>query len=333
MALFSPATLPVVFVKSDCTQSRSGSVKVHLHGTPIICRRSFLLSSSPQRSAVMPFRDPRRKLVRSSYSSSSCSSSSSTSSSFLMDEFDFGSEMEAELPDGGIDEEGSPWEGAVVYRRDPSVTHLEYCTTLERLGLGRYSSDASRSKASSMGIRVTRAVKEFINGTAVQVSVDVSRSDKTKGKLRLDGIVRTVITLPCNRCAEPAADCIFSNFTLILTEEPTQEQDANNWLIIGQGNSKIFDGNGEDDDEDAFDLDDVLHFPVEDNEIDISKQIRDTIHVEIKITALCDPSCKGLCLRCGTNLNRSNCSCGAQDGQGSGLLGDLRSRVKNQQGS
>ncbi|XP_031493881.1 large ribosomal RNA subunit accumulation protein YCED homolog 1, chloroplastic [Nymphaea colorata] len=332
MALFSPSILPLFFLNSDCTHSLLKSTKAHLHGTSIICRGSLPPCSRPQPSLVMPLVAPSRNPFCSSHSSSSCSSSSSTSSSFLVEEFDFDSETEAELPDSGIDVEGSLWEGAVVYRRDPSVTHLEYCTTLERLGLGRYSSDASRSKASSMGIRVTRAVKEFTDGTAVQVSVDVSRSEKKKGKLRLDGIVRTVIALPCNRCAEPAAECIFSNFSLSLTEEPIQEHEPNNWLIIGQGNSKTFDGNGEDDEEDAFDLDDVLHFPVEDSEIDISKQIRDTIHVEIKITALCDPSCKGLCLKCGTNLNRSTCSCGAQGGQESGPLRDLRSRVENQQG-
>lgn len=37
--------------------------------------------------------------------------------------------------------------------------------------------------------------------------------------------------------------------------------------------------------------------------MDISKNVRDMMHLEIKISALCDPMCKGLCLKCGHNLN------------------------------
>lgn len=91
---------------------------------------------------------------------------------------------------------GSPWEGAVVYQRNASVSHVEYCTTLERLGLAKISTEVSRSRASVMGLRVTKAVKDFPLGTPVLISVDVTRK---RQKLRLDGIVRTVITLLCNR--------------------------------------------------------------------------------------------------------------------------------------
>lgn len=91
---------------------------------------------------------------------------------------------------------GSPWEGAIIYKRKPSITHLEYCTTLERLGLGKLSTEVSRSRASAMGLRVTKAVKDYPNGTPVQISIDVT---KKKQKLRLDGIIRTVLTLGCNR--------------------------------------------------------------------------------------------------------------------------------------
>lgn len=94
------------------------------------------------------------------------------------------------------DEMGSPWEGAIVYQRNASVSHVEYCTTLERLGLGKLSSEVSKSRASLMGLRVTKAVKDFPLGTPVLVSVDVTRK---KHKLRLDGIIRTVLTLACYR--------------------------------------------------------------------------------------------------------------------------------------
>lgn len=77
---------------------------------------------------------------------------------------------------------------------------MEYCTTLERLGLAKLSTDVSKSRASAMGIRLPpRRGKEVElggDGTPVLVSVDVTRR---KRRLKLDGIVRTVITLGCNR--------------------------------------------------------------------------------------------------------------------------------------
>lgn len=101
-----------------------------------------------------------------------------------------------DLEEEDDDEEGSPWEGAVVYKRNSSVTHLEYCTTLERLGLGKLSTNVSRSRASVMGLRVTKDVKDYPDGTPLLISLDVTRK---KHSLRLDGIIRTVITLGCNR--------------------------------------------------------------------------------------------------------------------------------------
>lgn len=101
------------------------------------------------------------------------------------------------------EETESPWEGAVIYKRNASITHVEYCTTLERLGLGNLSTEVSKSRASVMGLRVTKAVKDYPNGTPVQISIDVTRK---KQKLRLDGIIKTVITLTCNRYA-PIAHC------------------------------------------------------------------------------------------------------------------------------
>ncbi|XP_077247027.1 BTB/POZ domain protein, putative (DUF177) [Tasmannia lanceolata] len=219
-----------------------------------------------------------------------------------------------------LDEDvGSPWEGAIIYKRDPSISHIEYCTTLERLGLEKLSADVSRSRAAEMGLRVTRGVKDYPLGTPVQISVDITRKKK---KLKLDGIVRTVITLGCNRCAEPTAECIFSNFTLLLTEEPIEEPDTISMgTIFGEDKFKKTYGSSEDeDDEDSIDLDDQLFFPAEEKEIDISKHIRDIVHLEITITSICDPSCKGVCLNCGTNLNRSSCNCSKQEVKGKGMV-------------
>ncbi|GAB4842823.1 hypothetical protein Ancab_012800 [Ancistrocladus abbreviatus] len=230
------------------------------------------------------------------------------------------------------EDEGSPWEGAVVYKRSPSISHLEYCTTLERLGLGKLSSEVSRSRASLMGLRVTKTVKDYVHGTPVLVSVDVTRK---KNCLRLDGIIRTVISLNCNRCCEPAAENVYSSFSLLLTGEPVEEPEVINMgVIYGEDKFKSSFGIGtkeEDDDDSGIDFDDRIYFPAEEKEIDISKHIRDLVHLEITINAICSPNCKGVCLKCGTNLNNSGCNCSSREEAtevGSGPLGNLRKQMQ-----
>ncbi|KAF2947814.1 large ribosomal RNA subunit accumulation protein YCED homolog 1, chloroplastic [Oryza sativa Japonica Group] len=216
------------------------------------------------------------------------------------------------------DEEGSPWEGAVVYRRDASVHHLEYATTLERLGLGDLSSTHSRARAATMGILIlssTNLTGTKDDDTPVLVSLDVARR---RGRLRLDGIVRTVITLGCYGCAEPAPQGIFANFSLLLTEDRVEEPDVVDLGTIfeeEQTKAPSLTGSQEDGDDEDIDWDDRLHFPAGEKEIDISKHIRDIIHLEITLDALCSPTCKGLCLGCGENLNTSSCSCNAEKQQ------------------
>ncbi|KAH6758739.1 BTB/POZ domain protein [Perilla frutescens var. frutescens] len=252
------------------------------------------------------------------------------SSSSLFEEHS-GSEWELgdEIIEEGVDgDEGFPWEGAILYRRNAAISHLEYCTTLERLGLGKVSSGLSRNRASEMGLRVVKPVTGSPNGTPVLISVDVTRR---KHKLRLDGIVRTVIALHCNRCGEPAAQSVYSNFTLLLCDEPIPEPETIN-MIFGEEKSRTFEMNAAEEDEydDAcIDLDDQLYFPPEEKTIDISKNIRDLIHVEITISAICDSSCKGLCLKCGTNLNISKCICGKKvEEKAHGPLGNFRKQMQ-----
>ncbi|XP_062092948.1 large ribosomal RNA subunit accumulation protein YCED homolog 1, chloroplastic-like [Humulus lupulus] len=241
--------------------------------------------------------------------------------------FNFGDEEKEDIEDTG-----SPWEGAVIYKRNSSITHVEYCTTLERLGLGKLSTEVSKSRASVMGLRVTKAVKDFLLGTPVHVSIDITRK---KQKLRLDGIIKTVFTLRCSRCGEPAAESIFSNFSLLLTEEPVEEPEIINMgMIYGENKANFITGSGEDceeeDDDASIDFEDRLYFPPKEKEIDISKHIRDLLHLEIIISSICDPNCKGMCFNCGVNLNTSTCICSKEEMKTNsfGALGNLMQQMQ-----
>jgi len=55
-----------------------------------------------------------------------------------------------------------------------------------------------------------------------------------------------------------------------------------------------------------------LNFPVDKSTrfIDLDADIREEIIVDYPIKALCRSTCKGLCAKCGKNLNEGGCSCG-----------------------
>ena len=56
-----------------------------------------------------------------------------------------------------------------------------------------------------------------------------------------------------------------------------------------------------------------LHYAVDKLEpmIDLDPDIREEIILNYQINPLCDINCKGLCPRCGHNLNEGGCNCGS----------------------
>ncbi|TRZ48958.1 DUF177 domain-containing protein [bacterium] len=44
--------------------------------------------------------------------------------------------------------------------------------------------------------------------------------------------------------------------------------------------------------------------------IDLAPQIREEIIIDYPLKPLCKEDCRGLCLKCGKNLNEGGCSCG-----------------------
>ena len=55
----------------------------------------------------------------------------------------------------------------------------------------------------------------------------------------------------------------------------------------------------------------LFHFPKKEfpEIIDLGEEIRQEIVIDIPIRMLCQEDCKGLCIRCGANLNSEECKC------------------------
>lgn len=53
----------------------------------------------------------------------------------------------------------------------------------------------------------------------------------------------------------------------------------------------------------------IMTIPESATELDISQEIRDLVILSLPFQILCHPDCRGLCPRCGTNLNIQECGC------------------------
>lgn len=132
----------------------------------------------------------------------------------------------------------------------------------------------------------------------------------------------------------PSAESVFSEFSLLLTEEPIDEPETIDLgVIFGEDKCSTPGTNAEDDDDALIDLDDQLYFPLEEKQIDISKHIRDRVHLEITMNSVCESGCKGMCLKCGQNLNTGNCNCSKEETkeENFGPLGNFRERMQLKQ--
>ena len=122
--------------------------------------------------------------------------------------------------------------------------------------------------------------------------------------LLIEGSGQVTVSIPCDRCLEPASVRIPLSFSRKLDMKLSHEA-----LISQLDESSYLDGTDLDTDE-LFTLEILMNWP--------SK-------------VLCKETCKGLCARCGKNLNDGPCGCEEieADPRMAGIR-DLFERMKNQ---
>ncbi len=98
--------------------------------------------------------------------------------------------------------------------------------------------------------------------------------------LEVKGIIKAIAKHNCNRCLE--------DYTILL-EIPFSEE-------YQQGENEI-----------TTDNLDLMYY--EGDEIDIADLVRESILLAEPLKTICKEDCRGLCQKCGTNLNIGTCSC------------------------
>ena len=102
----------------------------------------------------------------------------------------------------------------------------------------------------------------------------------TAGVLVMTGFIRTVIHGTCDRCASDFDREIEFPIDVVLVTELANEENEDEWVFPLEG--------------DSADLDDI---------------VRTVFVLNLDSKLLCKEDCKGMCCRCGKNLNDGPCNC------------------------
>ena len=102
----------------------------------------------------------------------------------------------------------------------------------------------------------------------------------TAGVLVMTGAIHTTIHGVCDRCASDFTSDVEFPLDVVLVAELSNEENEDEWVFPLEG--------------DSADLDDI---------------VRTVFVLNLDSKLLCKEDCKGLCHRCGKNLNDGPCNC------------------------
>ena len=102
----------------------------------------------------------------------------------------------------------------------------------------------------------------------------------TAGVLMMKGMIKTRLYGVCDRCACDFERDIEIPIDVILVTELANEDNEDEWV-----------------------------FPLEGDSANLEDIVRTVFVLNLDSKLLCEPDCKGLCCKCGTNLNHGPCNC------------------------
>ncbi|MGM9638968.1 MAG: YceD family protein [Butyricicoccaceae bacterium] len=126
--------------------------------------------------------------------------------------------------------------------------------------------------------------REIVGGEAVfQDPVRLYGSVESRNEaFLLEGTVETTLTVACARCLKPVRTEQHTDVSLILTRKVANEE-LDDMIVV---------------DTDELELDDIL-IP--------------ELFLDLNTVVLCRPDCKGICPRCGKDLNEGDCGCSRKE--------------------
>ena len=120
-------------------------------------------------------------------------------------------------------------------------------------------------------------------GTSYPVSepvLAVGTVRNTADVLMMKGTITTCLHGVCDRCAADFTKEVELPIDVVLVEELSNEDSEDEWV-----------------------------FPLAADHVDLDEIVRTVFVLNTESKLLCKPDCKGLCFRCGKNLNDGPCTC------------------------
>lgn len=115
------------------------------------------------------------------------------------------------------------------------------------------------------------------------VDVDLEARATASGQVVVTGRFVGPFTRECRRCLDPVDATVEEELELLWSVPDELSEDAEDEAVRTLG--------------------------VGTNELDLGPAIREEVALSAPLYVLCSEDCRGLCPRCGTNLNESECDC------------------------
>ena len=125
------------------------------------------------------------------------------------------------------------------------------------------------------------------------VTTDFSLVHKDRN-LHVEGTVQTAIRFRCSRCAKEYTKALSAGFDLSYMPQPEWASDENVEVELRYEDMDV-----------AF-YDGIL--------FDVNLMVLEQIELSIPMKFVCRDDCKGLCYKCGADLNEGICSCSTESG-------------------
>lgn len=117
----------------------------------------------------------------------------------------------------------------------------------------------------------------------IEVDITVIRAEN---QFHLKGKVTVLVEMECSRCLAKFKEWIHADFEVLISLTYQRLMDR-----IPKWNEEF------------------VFLAPETHTVDISQLVREVILLSVPIKPLCREDCKGLCPRCGQDLNEGNCRC------------------------
>ena len=132
--------------------------------------------------------------------------------------------------------------------------------------------------------------EEYRVAAPVHLEMDVHKDGEA---YRVTGQVTTRLELECGRCLEPFEIPVSSRFELRYVPQPLTGSDSGH----------------QDDAEREVAEDDLTTAFYKEDSIDLGELMHEQFVLALPMKPLCKDACKGLCVHCGTDLNKGTCAC------------------------